>query len=85
MRFTKPLATAEGTIELEIDTNVETGDFVALSGRSGSGKTTMLRILAGLERPESGRIVVDGEVWLDSDKGINLTTQKRRIGFVFQD
>lgn len=57
----------------------------ALFGPSGSGKTTLVALLAGLRRPEHGRIVVDGQVLLDTGKGVNLPPHRRRIGYVFQD
>lgn len=81
----KRLLGAEGAFELRFDCTFEAGSFVALSGKSGSGKTTLLRMLAGLEAPDSGQIIVDGEVWMDRDKGINRKPQQRAIGFVFQD
>ena len=56
-----------------------------LFGPSGCGKTTMLRCLAGLERPEEGVIQFGGETWFDARQGIFLAPQQRGIGFVFQD
>lgn len=61
------------------------GEFIALFGPSGAGKTTLLRMLAGLTRPDRGRIVVDGAVWFDAAAGINLAPQARSVGVVFQD
>ena len=55
-----------------------------LFGASGSGKTTLLRCLAGLERPESGRIAVGDRVLFDATGGVHLPARERRIGFVFQ-
>lgn len=83
--ITKPLQTADGTIDLRVNKEINNGDFLTLFGKSGSGKTTLLRIIAGLETPQSGTIVVDGVVWFDSEKKINLPPQKRNVGFVFQD
>lgn len=85
INISKPLHTADGTIDLRINKEIQKGDFLTLFGKSGSGKTTLLRIIAGLETPQSGKIVVDGEVWFDSSKKINLPPQKRNVGFVFQD
>lgn len=85
INISKPLHTADGTIDLHVNKEIQKGDFLTLFGKSGSGKTTLLRIIAGLETPQSGRIVVDGEVWFDSSKKINLPPQKRNVGFVFQD
>ncbi|MDD2507483.1 MAG: ATP-binding cassette domain-containing protein [Aliarcobacter skirrowii] len=81
----KPLYTADGIINLKVNKKINKGDFLTLFGKSGSGKTTLLRILAGLETPKSGKIVVDKEIWFDSSKKINLSPQKRNVGFVFQD
>jgi len=78
----KELLGAAGAMTLQIKMEIEPGSFVALMGESGSGKTTILRILAGLEEAK-GRIAVDGESWLKGQDA--LPPQKRKIGFVFQD
>jgi len=57
----------------------------ALFGRSGSGKTTLVNAVAGLLRPQRGRIALGETVLFDSNRGINLPPHKRRIGYVFQD
>lgn len=61
------------------------GRTLALFGPSGSGKTSTLRAIAGLSRPVAGRISVDGEVWFDAERRINLPPQKRSVGYVFQE
>jgi molybdate transport system ATP-binding protein len=60
------------------------GELLALVGPSGAGKTSMMRIVAGLMRPQSGRVVVGGRVWLDTDAGVCLPPQARHVGLVFQ-
>jgi molybdate transport system ATP-binding protein len=80
-----PRLFAEGLSDLHVQADLESGSFTALIGPSGSGKTTLLRLLAGLEKPKQGKMVVNGEVWLDTDKRINLSPQERSIGYVFQD
>jgi len=85
INISKPLHTADGTIDLVVNKEIQNGDFLTLFGKSGSGKTTLLRIIAGLETPKSGTIIVNGEVWFDSQRKINLPPQKRNVGFVFQD
>ena len=59
--------------------------FVTLLGPSGCGKTTTLRMIAGLETPTTGRITIDGVPMFDSDNGINVPPNKRRVGFLFQN
>jgi molybdate transport system ATP-binding protein len=61
------------------------GRVLAICGASGAGKTTMLMIVAGLIRPASGRVVVDGTVFLDAAAGVDLAPRRRRIGYVFQE
>jgi molybdate transport system ATP-binding protein len=58
---------------------------VALVGPSGAGKTSVLRAVAGLIRPPSGRIALDGDVWLDSAQGLFCKPDERRVGLVFQE
>lgn len=84
-RAAKTLQTAQGPQLMDISLSLERGRLLAVYGPSGSGKTTLLRILAGLVRPETGYITVEGEVWLDRSRHINLPTRHRSIGFVFQD
>ncbi|MCW1361084.1 sulfate/molybdate ABC transporter ATP-binding protein [Campylobacter sp. US33a] len=80
-----PLDTAKGKKELVFNTHLRTNEITAIFGESGVGKTTLLKIIAGLIKPEFGRIEVENELWLDTQKNINLSIQKRKIGFVFQD
>src|SRR6188508_2885019 len=67
-----------------INIGIGTGKLITLLGPSGCGKTTTLRCLAGLERPEAGRIVIADETVCDTDKGIFVPPSDRGIGMVFQ-
>ncbi len=70
----------------QLDFSFETDQLVtALCGPSGSGKTTVLEMIAGLKQPQFGRIEVTGKTVLDSQQGIAVPAEHRRIGFVFQD
>jgi len=60
-------------------------DFVVLFGCSGSGKTTALRCIAGLEKPDAGTIKINDTLYFDSRKKVNLPPQKRKIGYMFQE
>jgi len=83
---------------VEIDIQRQQGDFLvnvtftgaksgvtALFGPSGAGKTSIVNMVAGLMRPDSGRIAVNGLCLFDAKRGINLPPERRRIGYVFQD
>ena len=83
--FKKKLQGSNGVINLEISETVENKTFLAIFGKSGVGKSTILNILAGILKPDSGEIIVDKEIWFSSKKGINLPPQKRDIGYLFQD
>jgi molybdate transport system ATP-binding protein len=61
------------------------GPVTAVVGPSGSGKTSVLSVLAGLRRPRRGRIVLDGVVLFDTERGVDLPPEARRVGYVFQD
>jgi ABC-type sulfate/molybdate transport systems ATPase subunit len=68
-----------------LDVHWSAGDGVAvLFGPSGAGKSLTLACLAGLVTPDAGRIVVDGRVLFDADRGVNLPPRQRRLGYVFQ-
>lgn len=81
----KSLEGPNGLLNLDLNIQIEAGDLVTLYGASGAGKTSALRILAGLMKANSGRIVVDGSIWLDTSNKIDMKPQERQVGFVFQD
>jgi len=85
VRVNKKLHTSTAFFDLRVEFNAQEGTFNVIAGESGSGKTTLLRVLSGLLTPDSGRIVINNEVWFDSEQKINLPVQKRKIGFLFQD
>jgi len=64
---------------------VSNSGLTALFGPSGAGKTSLLSMVAGLLRPDAGRIVVGGDVLFDAATGIDLPARQRRAGYVFQD
>ena len=74
----------QGSFRLDIELTAGPG-VTALFGASGSGKTSVVNMVAGLARPDSGRIRVDGRVLYDSEAGIDLAPEKRRLGYVFQE
>jgi molybdate transport system ATP-binding protein len=91
----------DAPLSFEVDVSLRRGDatiaarfagppldqagITALFGHSGAGKTTLLNIVAGLVRPDTGRIVVGGHVLFDSALGIDLPPERRGCGYVFQD
>lgn len=72
-------------MNLDLDMEINRGEFLALYGPSGSGKTSTLRMLAGLLKPDGGVIEVNGTTWFHAEGGISIPPQKRKIGYVFQD
>lgn len=85
LQLKKELDAASGTMQLNIDLSLPSGQVYALYGKSGSGKTSILRMVAGLLQPSEGKIVFKQTTWLDTYNGICLKPQKRKVGFVFQD
>lgn len=68
-----------------LNLKIENNAFITLLGPSGCGKTTTLRMIAGLETPTEGKITIGGVTVFDSEKGINITANKRKVGFLFQN
>jgi molybdate transport system ATP-binding protein len=81
----KKLAGSTGELSINLNLEIEEGSFVTLYGESGAGKTSLLRMLAGFLKPESGYIKIGNEVWYSSVDKINREPQQRKVGFVFQD
>lgn len=73
-----------GNFNLDVAFETERGVF-AILGASGCGKSMTLKCIAGIETPDEGRIELNGRILYDSAKKINLTPQKRRVGYMFQD
>ena len=76
---------ALGALELDLAVTVEAGECLALAGPSGAGKTSALRIAAGLLRPNAGVVLAGEETWLDTERGIDVPADERRCGYVFQE
>lgn len=74
-----------GAFSLAVDFQLASPGVTALFGPSGAGKTTILHAIAGLLRPQQGKITLDNEIMLDTERGVALQARKRRIGVVFQD
>ena len=81
----KKLKAYRGQQVLKISRQFETGSITKIYGPSGAGKTTFLKIIAGLIDPEKGKITVNDAVWLNTDTKHSLSPQKRKVGFVFQN
>ncbi len=84
MALTARIEKRFGAFHLTVDLMAETGQPLALLGASGCGKSVTLKCIAGIERPDRGRIELDGRVLFDSEAGIDLPPQRRRVGFLFQ-
>jgi molybdate transport system ATP-binding protein len=71
--------------DLDLELRAAAGAAVALVGRSGSGKTSMLRAIAGLLSPREGRVALGDSTWLDTERAVDLAPERRGCGFLFQD
>jgi molybdate transport system ATP-binding protein len=78
------IAVALRSFELGLGLSVG-AETLALVGPSGAGKTTVLRAVAGLRRPDRGRIALGGATWFDADAGVELPPERRSVGLVFQE
>ena len=74
-----------GEFKIEVEIAVEASGITALFGQSGAGKTALVDMLAGLSRPDRGRIAIDGQVLFDGARRIDVPPERRRIGYVFQE
>ncbi len=84
MSFDIDIAAGRGTFEIAVAFQAGRG-VTALFGPSGAGKTSVLNIIAGILAPRRGRIAVDGQVLYDSDTGVDVPADRRRVGYIFQD
>jgi molybdate transport system ATP-binding protein len=85
MMLTVAAKTIRGGFTLDAKFEMPTPGVVALFGRSGSGKSTLVNVIAGLLDADTGLVVLDNAVLLDTEKRIHVAPERRRIGYVFQD
>jgi molybdate transport system ATP-binding protein len=74
-----------GALSLEVELSVAAGETLALAGPSGAGKTSVLRAVAGLLRPDRGRVVCGDDVWFDRAARVDLAPERRGCGYLFQE
>lgn len=85
LQLHKQLHAATGNMQLNINLDIQPGTFLSLYGKSGAGKTSILRMIAGLLQPDDGLIKVGSSIWFDKSTTLNLRPQQRKVGMVFQD
>lgn len=81
----KKLQSVSGEMLLDVNFAIEKQKLVTLYGKSGAGKTSILKMIAGIFLPDDGFIKVEDEEWFNKQKGVNLKPQKRNLGFLFQE
>ncbi len=84
-RLKKRLDAASGKMHLNVSSTIANGEFAVIYGPSGAGKTSILRMIAGLLKPDEGFISVDEKVWFDSNTNQFIKPNRRKIGFVWQE
>ncbi len=78
-------STGPDAFEIRVTLTIEQGSFTAIFGKSGAGKTSVLRMIAGLTTPDQGHIKVNEQVWFDHASGISVSPARRKIAMLFQD
>ena len=81
----KELLSTSSHLDLQFDSVIKKGQFITLFGESGAGKTSILNIISGLLAPDKGSLKVSNNIWYSSTKKVNLSPQKRKVGYLFQD
>lgn len=81
----KKVHSVMGEMTIEVNATINAGELACFFGASGSGKTTVLRMIAGLTQPDEGVVRCGSTVWFDSTAKINIPTRQRNCGFLFQD
>lgn len=81
----KKIKTHHGTLDLKVDAVFQSDSITRILGPSGVGKTTFLKMIAGLITPDAGKIIVKNELWFDEGNAYSKPVQNRAVGFVFQD
>jgi len=78
-------STSLGALDLDVALEVAAGECLAVAGPSGAGKTSVLRAVAGLLRPDHGLVEAGDQTWLDTRRGVDVPAERRRCGYVFQE
>lgn len=84
INFSKNIKSIKGEAQLKVKTTINDNTITAIYGNSGEGKSTLFNILAGLTTPEKGKIQYQDTTWYSREKKINLPTQLRNTGYIFQ-
>ncbi|MEO0875106.1 MAG: ATP-binding cassette domain-containing protein [Bacteroidota bacterium] len=85
LQVQKRLNSPGGQMLLDVQLKLDQGQIIGLYGKSGAGKTSLLRIIAGLFDPDQAKIAFANQVWEDTQRKIRLRPQERKVGLVFQD
>jgi len=84
INFKKQIKSVSGETSIEVEANFKNTAITGIYGNSGEGKSTLFNVIAGLNLPEYGTLYYKDLIWLDTENKINLSTQKRNTGYIFQ-